>query len=219
MQSESNSKHSPSQEPESEGLKRKGRIKNKIHPLVGPPQVHLGDATPMANNNSDFLDYKEKDIIKNNENNPLLTTPLSPQNEADEKMKLLEDPTEEFQGPNTSQVSVVKRRTQELQAYQKYLLPEGITSTEKLLEIYETDRKRKKFAPVREYRALHKGIDWIYQRVIVIIKDKIECLAVTPDDKFLVTGSSDKSMKIIDIETQEEIHHFVDAHEGIENLE
>jgi len=38
---------------------------------------------------------------------------------------------------------------------------------------------------------------------------------LTSDDKYVITGSADKSIKIIDFETKQEVHHFVDAHQGI----
>ncbi len=53
--------------------------------------------------------------------------------------------------------SRLKKRIQELSTYQQHLLPEGVSSTEKLLDIYEMDRKKKKFGPLREYNDLHKG--------------------------------------------------------------
>jgi len=60
-------------------------------------------------------------------------------------------------GQKANKNSVTKKISQELRTYQKHLLPEGVSSTEKLLDLYETDRKRKKFAPVKEYKDLHKG--------------------------------------------------------------
>ena len=50
-----------------------------------------------------------------------------------------------------------KKRNQELSTYQQHLLPEGVTSTEDLLGMYEMDRKKKKFGPLREYNEIHKG--------------------------------------------------------------
>jgi len=65
MQSEFDSKNSQPQESPSELLKREDSAKAKIHPEASPPQGILGE-TP---NNG---------VTKNNENNPLVETPLSP---------------------------------------------------------------------------------------------------------------------------------------------
>jgi len=37
---------------------------------------------------------------------------------------------------------------------------------------------------------------------------------VTPDDKFIITGSQDKSIKVSHLQTGELYHHFKDIHEG-----
>jgi len=34
------------------------------------------------------------------------------------------------------------------------------------------------------------------------------------DGKYIVSGSEDKSIKIFDLETKQEVHHFADIHEG-----
>jgi len=39
-------------------------------------------------------------------------------------------------------------------------------------------------------------------------------LAVTPDNKFIVSGSADHSMKLFDLQTKEQVHHFQDAHDS-----
>ncbi len=77
MQSEPEKTQSqePVSEPQQEVLKREDSAKNKIHPLVSPPQVHLGDATPVVKN-SDFPDEKEADL-----QNDAAATLLSPANE------------------------------------------------------------------------------------------------------------------------------------------
>jgi len=36
----------------------------------------------------------------------------------------------------------------------------------------------------------------------------------TNDERFIISGSGDKSIKIFDILTKQQIYHFVDAHEG-----
>ena len=39
-------------------------------------------------------------------------------------------------------------------------------------------------------------------------------VALSSDDRLIVSGSSDHSIKIFDLETETELHHFVNAHEG-----
>ncbi len=43
---------------------------------------------------------------------------------------------------------------------------------------------------------------------------EIFSIAISPDNKFVVSGSGDKSIKIFDLETNKQIHHFADAHDG-----
>lgn len=39
-------------------------------------------------------------------------------------------------------------------------------------------------------------------------------VAVTSDDQFLISASRDKSIKVFDIHTKQEVHHFQNAHKG-----
>ncbi len=39
-------------------------------------------------------------------------------------------------------------------------------------------------------------------------------MAVTSDDKYIISGSSDKSIKIFDFETKQQVHHFQEAHKA-----
>jgi len=43
------------------------------------------------------------------------------------------------------------------------------------------------------------------------------CLDVTQDNKYIVSGSSDRSIKVIDFEKRETVHSFTGIHEGKEN--
>jgi len=82
------------------------------------------------------------------------------------KAKLLDDQIEESQISNQTekfphQISIIKKRNQELRTYQQHLLPEGISSCEKVLEVYEMDRNRRKFEPAKVYSELHKSKELI----------------------------------------------------------
>ncbi len=45
--------------------------------------------------------------------------------------------------------------------------------------------------------------------------DEIFAVAATPDSKYIVSGAYDQSIKVFDIQTKQEIHHFKNAHPGI----
>jgi len=45
----------------------------------------------------------------------------------------------------------------------------------------------------------------------------LNSLFVTPDDRFIVSGSHDKSLKVFDLHTKQEVHHFKNAHQGFIN--
>ena len=39
-------------------------------------------------------------------------------------------------------------------------------------------------------------------------------VAVSSDNRFIVSGSSDKSIKVFDLQIKQQLHHFADAHQG-----
>lgn len=45
-------------------------------------------------------------------------------------------------------------------------------------------------------------------------QDKVKCLAVTRDNTFLISGSSDLSIKVFDIEKKKDVHTFKNIHDG-----
>lgn len=47
------------------------------------------------------------------------------------------------------------------------------------------------------------------------IKDVISSVVISKDNKFLVSSSWDKSIKVFDFDTKHEIYHFKDAHDGL----
>jgi len=44
--------------------------------------------------------------------------------------------------------------------------------------------------------------------------DVISSVAISNDDKYIISGSWDHTIKIFDLETKQEVHHFKNAHEG-----
>jgi len=46
--------------------------------------------------------------------------------------------------------------------------------------------------------------------------DSITSVAVTSDQRYVISGSNDKSIKVFDLRTNQQVHHFENAHQGIE---
>lgn len=44
--------------------------------------------------------------------------------------------------------------------------------------------------------------------------DPVHSVVVTSDNKYLISGSSDRSIKVFDLNTKQEIYHFKNAHKG-----
>lgn len=44
--------------------------------------------------------------------------------------------------------------------------------------------------------------------------ESVYCVAVSPNGKYAISGSLDKSIKIFDLTTMKDIYHFKDAHKG-----
>jgi len=42
----------------------------------------------------------------------------------------------------------------------------------------------------------------------------IASVTVTPDNKYIISGSYDKSIKVFDIQTKQQVHHFENVHKG-----
>jgi len=41
-------------------------------------------------------------------------------------------------------------------------------------------------------------------------------MTVTSDDKYVISGSTDRSIKVFDLQTKQQVHHFENAHNGRE---
>lgn len=61
------------------------------------------------------------------------------------------------------------------------------------------------------FKDAHNGI--ILKKNCSIWKDCVTSVAISHDDKFIASASSDKSIKLFDFTTKQEIHKFSHAHE------
>ena len=48
--------------------------------------------------------------------------------------------------------------------------------------------------------------------MLISLLGAINSVAVSADGRYIVSGSEDKSVKVFDMHTKEEVHHFVHAH-------
>lgn len=42
----------------------------------------------------------------------------------------------------------------------------------------------------------------------------VKSMAITSNDKYIISGSNDKSIKVFDLKAKKEVHHFENCHEG-----
>jgi WD40 repeat protein len=54
----------------------------------------------------------------------------------------------------------------------------------------------------------------LLQSLSIAHKGDINSVVYSPDGKYLLSGTTERSIKILDSKTFEEIHHFKDAHLG-----
>lgn len=166
-------------------LQRDENMRHKVYPIENP-QVIKGEIS-LAN--GDVQSPKEK-------------FPLSPLNEKTEKVPLIQKRLEEKAKTNIE--TAVKRIIKEenprsLAEYQKSLLPEGVMSVESMLSIYELERIKKKSGIIKEFKQVHKR--------------GVQAVVMTPDGRHIITGSEDRSIKIVEFETGAIVHHFENAHQ------
>ncbi len=54
----------------------------------------------------------------------------------------------------------------------------------------------------------------VYLPCFISYSLEITSVAVTPDNKYLISGSRDRSLKIFDFDTKQQVHHLEKANEG-----
>ena len=88
-------------------------------------------------------------------------------------------------------------------------------SNEDLKRYYEKSKDRKTNKEFC-FENAHKSKKIVYSNSSELLLGGVHSLAVTSDNKFLISGSQDMSIKIFDLQTKELVHHFENAHKGKE---
>ncbi len=74
---------------------------------------------------------------------------------------------------------------------------------------------KKKYHPeLHHFKEAHLGIFISFYHVSVIFLGPINAVAISHDNKYIISGSSDKCIKIYDLAERQEIYSFNDVHEG-----
>ena len=56
---------------------------------------------------------------------------------------------------------------------------------------------------------------YLFIHIILIPSlDWVSSVAVSPDGRYIISGSYDNSIKVFDLQSKQEIHHFQQAHQG-----
>lgn len=68
---------------------------------------------------------------------------------------------------------------------------------------------------LHHFQKAHVGT--IFLTISTLTLNLIDCIAslvISADSKFIVSASQDKSIKVFDMHTKQQLHHFQDAHTG-----
>lgn len=82
-------------------------------------------------------------------------------------------------------------------------------SDDRSIKIFDLGEKKE----VHNFENAHQGDIFNAINIDLGLED-IMTVAMTPDGKYIVSGSLDNTIKIFDFETKQEVHHFKEAHEG-----
>ena len=84
---------------------------------------------------------------------------------------------------------------------------------DKIIKIF--DIKAQKF--IQQFDSTHTGIFLPLEDPLTIIPKKgaVTALAATSDSRFIISASTDKSIKMFDFNNKQQVHSFENIHEGI----
>jgi len=83
-------------------------------------------------------------------------------------------------------------------------------STDKSIRLFDLDSKEL----VYKWTEAHNGNVGMLGVLFTFTVDDIYAITVTPNNKYIVSGSRDFSIKIFDLETKQLVHTFVHAHDS-----
>ncbi len=85
-------------------------------------------------------------------------------------------------------------------------------SSDKSFKVFDLQTKQQ----VHHFENAHQGKYPLLRQdlFLILCLDAVRSVAVTSNNKFIVSGSADKSIKVYNIETQQLIHHFENVHQG-----
>ena len=71
-----------------------------------------------------------------------------------------------------------------------------------------------------KFTILKKLIKVIFKRKYLLNSyiENVESIAVTPNNKYIVSSSTDETMKVFDFHTKQLVYHYKTEHQGISNL-
>ena len=71
---------------------------------------------------------------------------------------------------------------------------------------------------LHHFSGVHSGTLYVFCMHTHFLTDWIRSVALSADGKFIVSGSDDKSIKMFDVHTKQQLHHFSEAHSGTIHL-
>jgi len=77
------------------------------------------------------------------------------------------------------------------------------------IKIFDLEGKQQ----VHEFKGIHKS-RFLSLNILSPFIEEIRTIAISPDGKYIISGSYDRSIKILDFETKQQVHCFENAHDG-----
>ncbi len=83
-------------------------------------------------------------------------------------------------------------------------------SEDRSVKVFDLKSKRELY----HFKDIHSGENKTITMFLTKTLDGIRSVAITNNNQTIVSGSEDRSIKILDLLTKQEIHAFTDLHEG-----